>query len=519
MTRTTLTRVAIALCALTLSLPAAAQQGGWPGGQGGNGGWPNGQGGNGGGGFPGMPGQSEDLVNLGALGLGVNVSGTRLDVRELLEGSPAGRVGVQVGDAIVGVSGRPLQEAAPGPVLQVIAAVEKAEAARKKRVVVLTVSRGGQERQVTVPVGKLGKHSRSCPTKCKKCDKVVRQGLEFLVRTQSSDGSFPTSLGGKTGTVVVTSLSGLALLSAGLKPQPGSPLGKAIDYVLDHVGQADTGPLAGMGGGRGNWNQINWELGYGLMFLTEVARKTRRADVLEKCRELVRIIEVNQEASGGWAHGPGGPNALGYVELEIVGNYLLTGLGAARRLELELNEDKLSKALTWIEGTSPGDGGVGYSQRDGQRFGDAGRTAGALVAYNALGQSRAPFFEKMANYYVGHIEKLPEGHVSPAMHLLAGAMASRVLGKAATREYYERFRLHIMQHRRPNGSFASTPTEESQSMRNNTDLSVGPRWTTATYVLILTLHEGNLPLLLGEADKGGTSKRGSTRRSRPRTGA
>jgi Family of unknown function (DUF6288) len=460
--------------------------------------------------FPGSP--PEDYVNLGALGVGVEADGAQLTVRRVYEG-PAQQAGLREGDRILGVGGDALDARAPA--LAVVAAVERCEGARRRTPVTLTVSRGGRQLELEVPVQRLGDHSRSCPSRCDKCEQIVRSGLEFLASQQASDGSFPTDLGGQTGKVVVTSLGGLAFLAAGASPDRDGPLGRALEYVLRHVGQPDR-TMGGMGAGGmggGNWNQENWELGYGLMFLAEMARRTRRQDVLAKCQELVVRIERNQEESGGWAHGPGGPNALGYLELEIVGNYLLAGLGAARSLELEVDTDGVARALEWIVGTSPGDGGVGYSQRDGQRFGDPGRTAGAIVAFAAVGQSRHAFFGRMVDSFQGHMEELPNGHVSPAMHLLAGAMASRLLGDRPWRAYMDAFRLHVMQARKPDGSFASTPTQESQMMRNNTDAQVGPCWNTATYVLILSLAEGEerLPLLLGGGGSGGGSRR-------PRTG-
>lgn len=470
-------------------------------------------------GFPGRPGAEADLQNLGALGLGVEVRSETIVVRKVLPASPAGAAGVREGDELTKVGEQPLVAATPGapggPVAQVIGEVERCEASRKKAPVVLTLRRGGAEQQVEVDVQRLGAHARSCPHKCKKCEAIVEAGLAFLARQQRPDGSFPTDLGGKTGVVVVTSLGGLAWMAAGAGFEAGGPLDRATTYVLSHVGAAEASPF-GRAGGGGNWNQENWELGYGLMFLAEVARKTRRADVKAKVAELVAHIERNQEASGGWAHGPGGPNALGYVELEIMSNYTLLGLGAARKLGADVDAARLERALAWIESTAGGDGGVGYSPRDGQKgHGDPGRTAGAIVAFAALGQQRHPFFGRMVGYLDQNLRRLPEGHVSPAMHLLAGAMATRLLGARAWEGYMDAYRTHIMTSRRPDGSFASTPTEESRSLHSNTDLTVGPCWTTATYVLILSLPNDRLPLLLGgegaDEDKPG-------RRRGPRTG-
>ncbi len=442
----------------------------------------------------------EDHHNLGALGLSVDVSGTTLVVRSVHDGGPAAAAGVRAGDVIESVASEPLTAPAngPGPTLQVVAEVERCEAEKKKAPVVLGVRRGGAVESIEVTVAKLGAHARTCPEKCKKCAQVVEAGLAWLAKAQRGDGSFPTDLGGKTGLVVVTSLGGLAFLSAGAGGGANGPLERATNFVLTRVGKEEESPFGRMGGaGGGNWNQANWELAYGLVFLSEMARKTKRPEVKAKVAELVTALQRTQEQSGGWAHGPGGPNALGYLELEIVSNYALLGLGAARRLGVEVDEASVGKALTWIESTASSDGGVGYSPRPGQKGGgDPGRTAGALVAYAALGQKKRPFFEDMAGYYTRRQGELEGGHVSPCMHLLAGAMAGQLLGDA-WRAYMERYRLTIMAARRPDGSFASTPTQESQSLHSNTDLTVGPCWTTATYVTILSLPGDRLPLLLG----------------------
>jgi hypothetical protein len=486
---------AVLLCALFAALPALGQ------------------------GF-GFGKQKADLTNLGVIGARGEASGSSVNVREVLPQGSAAAAGLQVGDEIVGANGRAFTAGTPDAIHQLWREIDRSEASKKKnKPLTLNVRRGGGETELKLRIARLGPCAKSCPKKCKRCDKVVKQGLAFLAKTQAGNGAFPTTLGGKTGLVVVTSLGGLAFLAAGQSPQPGTPLGRAIEYVLKHANVKERGGMGGFGGaGGGNWNQENWEHAYALMFLAEAARKTRRGDLKNKVAELVAKLGQNQAASGGWAHGPGGPNALGYVELEIVSNYALLGMGAAKRLGIELEPEKVSRAMSWIVGTSKGDGGVGYSQRQGQKgHGDPGRTAGALVAFASLGHKSHPFFTKMSNFFLGRMGHLAEGHVSPAMHLLSGAMGAKVLGKKAWKAFMNTYRLQIMGARRPDGSFASTPTKESKSMRNNTDLTVGPRWTTATYVLILCLDRGKLPYLLGGKDTG--SKKKKRKKKRVRTGS
>lgn len=457
--------------------------------------------------------------NVGPLGLTAALDGSGLSIRSVAAGGPAERAGLRTGETIKGAGGRPFAAKAD-PVIECVLACEAAEAsAKKEAVVVLLVARDGQDVPVKVTLQGGSKHSASCPKKCKKCERAVASGAAFLLSKQAPDGHFPTDLGGKTGLVVVTSLSGLALLSVG---GADPAVAKAAEYVVAKCGAKDDSPLKGFGGGGGgNWNQENWELGYGALFLAEVAKKTKRPDFKAKLEELVKRLEANQEASGGWAHGPGGPNSLGYLELEIMSNWVLMGLGGARRNGIALDKGKLEKAFSWIEATTSGNGGVGYSPREGQKgFGEAGRTSGAIAAFTLLDQ-RSPFFQKMVDFFRGKMRALSEGHVSPCMHLVSGAIASYQLGPRDWQAYVETYRPWIYAARRVDGSFAPTPTKESQALRSNTDATVGDCWTTASYVLILSLPNEKVPVLLdrGGAEKPGKGDKGDKGKSTTGAGA
>ena len=180
------------------------------------------------------------------------------------------------------------------------------------------------------------------------------------------------------------------------------------------------------------------------------------------------------------------------------------GLGAAKRLGYPLDKAKLAKAVQWIEDTTRGDGGIGYSPREGQKgFGEAGRTSGAIAAFSQLGLKATPIFEKMIAFYRGHAGTLTSGHVSPFMHMLSGAIASYELGPRDWASYVETYRPQLYAARKADGSFAPIPTHESQSLHSNTDGQVGPCWTTAAAVLILSLPDDRVPLLV---DKVGAEK-------------
>ncbi len=457
-------------------------------------------------GMPKMPGRGDDFFNLGPTG----AAGTPLDAKQAEEAgagrAPAIRVDrvdektpaaghLRKGDVILTAGGRPFPKR-EDPVHLFSRAVEAAEASRTG-ILKLTVLRGGRPQKVAFKMRRTGPHSRTCPSRCKKCKAAAMAGLKYLADHQSGDGSFECFTGGINGKVAVTTVAGLAFLASGSVPGQGpfgKPIEKAVGYVMRNAGKESV--FKSRMTGKGNMSQVNWNVGYAPWLLAEAYKTTGNPALLEKIKELCAAIVKNQETSGGWGHGPGGPNALNYVELEIVSNFCLTSLGAAQRLGVEVPKEPVDRAIEWIVATSAGDGGVGYSTRPGQQgFGDAGRTAGAIIAFHTLKLDRHPFFGKMKSYFRRNMDKLIGGHVSPCMHLLSGAMAAKMEGRQTWKAYMNTFRDEFMAARCPDGSFSARPTKESQQLHHNTDRGLGPAWITAHYTLVLLWNDSKLRII------------------------
>lgn len=477
-----------------------------------------------------------DTFNLGALGAegfpvgrkegkSLNLPKDTLGIRIMVvpDGTPAAAAGLQVEDILVGTA-RGMFLKKGDPIYTLIEHLELTAGA-KNGVLKLMLLRAGKQTTVDVAVPYLGKHSSTCPLACERCDKITAESLAFLAKGQNEDGSFEAGSGGINGKVVVTSWCGLAFLASGSTTKEGpyaENIKKAAHYVAENCGKEESWPGMGGGGGgdgnggtgtgnggggpvgpggkKANWNQTNWPLAIAPWFLCEVANQNKEdAELLAKLKEIAAQLVKNQERSGGWAHGPGGPNALNYVELEIVSNYALAALGMIRRLGIDVPQEPIDKGLLYVEATSAGDGGVGYSTREGQQgMGDPGRTAGAIVAFARLNAKTRPFFKKMGSFLKSHIEGVPFGHVSPVMHFLATACACQDLTPEFWAQFMGLFHLEIMAARRPDGSFSARPTEETAQLHSNSDRDMGPYWTTGCYLIILQIKKGNLPVVTGK---------------------
>ena len=474
--------------------------------------------------FPGNE-KKVDAFNLSLFGAEGIPEGEGIRLTKVFPGSPAMKAGIKEGALLLAepietaeaaTTGEESETSKPSPeaydpekakdsmggvsketkakekiIFDFIKRVEEASQSKSGKMVV-KVSQRGATKDHTVRIIKLGKHSKDCPHKCKRCKAIVKHSLAWLAKSQKG-GVWETTLGGREGKVVVTSVCGLALLAGG--HYPGGKYGKnvamALKYVLRVVGKKEDSPLGRQGGA--NWNQINWTLGYAPLFLVECYRRKPSAEIRNKLIELSRDLSKNQEPSGGWAHGPGGPNALNYLELSIMNNWCLAALGSMKQVKIPVDQTTIDKGIQYIIDSSSPKGGVGYSPNEGQKgYGDPGRTAGSIFAFAKVGKSDHEFYPKMSDYLYRKMEDVPNGHVSPIMHFMATALACSQLEEKFMEKFMKFFQLELLSARRPDGSFASRPTEESSKMRSNTDLDMGDNWSTGNYLIVLQLHQNKL---------------------------
>ncbi len=472
------------------------------------GGWPFG----GQGGFRG-----KDLYNLGLLGVKVrdparsadrkfetgrrSASATdagpmadegpnRLFVELLLPDGPGDKAGLQVGDVIVGAP----KAFKDGSLAPIVAALLKTESGKSKGILTLRVERAGEKGTLKVPVEiPQGGKPAAKPMEDPHRQAIVDASLNWLADHQNADGGFPETLCGANGAVVQTSLAGLAWLAGGSDLTQGpykSHVAGAAEFVSRTVGVGSG--LGGRGGGTSDapkgpsWDQTNWGYAHAAIFLGELQQRSPDDGVKDKLIECGRSLAERQEASGGWAHGPGGANALGYLELNIVTGLALCGIGMAGQAGYEVPEDVIIKAAAYLSDSGGGDGGVAYSHKSGQRGqGNIGRTAGAWLGFKALGLGGGKLAKKMEKYCRSHAGESMGGHASLQQHVFLSGVAAHAQGGEARKRFWATHTSELSLSRAPDGSFQPRPWHETLSIGSNSDVSVGEVWMTATWAIVL----------------------------------
>jgi len=320
--------------------------------------------------------------------------------------------------------------------------------------------------------------------------------IQARILQQMQTSEQPTTL-----RVVATAYCGLALLASG-KAEYYSQIDRAAAYVAANLfddprsRRGENDPFPGV-------SNVNWQVAIGSLFYCEYCAALRKRGTNRLTPDKRALLEKiakecldRMEPSGGWGHSPRVVNPLGYLEMEIMSNWMLLTLGACRRLDVKVPQDRLEVALQFIENCCyPGQGGVGYSPRPGQKGSTAcpSKTGGAITVFALLDQKQHPLYPRMAAYWREHVGESANGHGSTSMGLLCSALGARQLGEEDWSTFAAQFLPLIQGVAEKDGTFRHLTGTGFASDRN--DNRQGKAYNTAIYTLILLLDQGHLSYL------------------------
>jgi len=224
---------------------------------------------------------------------------------------------------------------------------------------------------------------------------AIERGLEWLVRTQASDGSWRNSGGYGSYPAAMTGLAGMALLASGSTPTRGKHydnVRRAVAFLRKHA-DGTTGVISVPAEeGRSMYGH-----GFATLFLAAVygmeadAREQERLKrVLDKA---VQLIAQAQSSAGGWIYTPDSAGDEGSVTVTQI-----QALRACRMAGIVVDRRTVDRAVGYIKNCQNPDGSIRYSLNSGGDGRPAITAAGVAVLYNAGVYDDQPFVDKAVQY-------------------------------------------------------------------------------------------------------------------------
>jgi prenyltransferase beta subunit len=227
---------------------------------------------------------------------------------------------------------------------------------------------------------------------------VADKGLAWLASRQQKDGSFGS--GGHTGNIAVTSLAGIALLTAGHMPGQG-PYGEVLDKAIEYV-LANTNTSGFIESRQSTTHGPMYSHGFGCLFLAEAYGMTERPEIREKLKKAVLLIITSQNREGGWRYQPGSTDA----DLSVTVTQIMA-LRAARNAGIHVPKEVVDKCTAYVKRSQNADGGFMYMAHGGSSA--PPRSAAGVVALQSAGIYEGKEIEKGLEYLLQNYLPLPSG--------------------------------------------------------------------------------------------------------------
>ncbi len=213
-------------------------------------------------------------------------------------------------------------------------------------------------------------------------ERVYSRGLQYLLKTQADDGSWPDKPYGSEPAAAAFAI--LAMLAHGDDPNFGpyaSSIRKGLDYILKFR-NVQTGYI-----GKTMYNH-----GFSTLALAEAYGSVQDVRLGAALVGAVKLIVQSQAKNpqGGWRYSPESQDAD-----TTVSGAQMVALFAARNAGIGVPEESIQKGLKYFARCQTADGGFGYTTAVGP---NGTRTAIACLVYALAKEKTNPVFEKGFKY-------------------------------------------------------------------------------------------------------------------------
>lgn len=312
-------------------------------------------------------------------------------------------------------------------------------------------------------------------------DKTVSRGLDWVANTQSrlghwsaNDGRYPTAM---------TALAGIALLAEGSTTTQGKyakNVRAAVDYLLSRSRPN------GLIGDPLRDDRYTYGHGYSMLFLSQVLGEeedsSRREELIDVLTRAVVFTGQAQTAAGGW----------GYVSAKDSSDFdegsttitQVQGLRGCRNAGIQVPNEIIDKAVTYIRKCTLPDGGVQYSSKGGG--GRPAITAAAIACLFNAGEYDDKYVPKLLKYCEANLSDISNagfGHWHYAHYYYAQVRYRE--GGTVWQSYRKKIFGKILAE--------TTATDDGKYVHWNQGY-IGPIYTTAINLTILQLENASLPI-------------------------
>ena len=410
--------------------------------------------------------------------------------------SPADGV-VKVDDVILGVDGKPFSDDARK---SIALAIQEAETEAKGGVLKLTVSRGGQNQELSIKLAVLGTYSATAPWDCPKSKRIFEAACKVLEKEElTADWAGP--------------IKGLALLATG-NPEY---LPKVQEFAR-RLAAIEVDPDKKPSGA--NWGST-WDTGNRNIFLCEYFLITKDKEVLPAITKTTLMLARGQSMYGTFGHGFASLTKDGKFNGSVPPYGPVNQAGLPANLSIVLGKkcgvknpevDQAIVRAAGFFGYFVDKGAIPYGEHAPWPYHENnGKNALCALMFGAMGDKpkETEFFARMATAGYPNREY---GHTGQGFAYLWSALGAAVGGPETAAEFFRKSSWHFDLVRRSDGSFTydgaeqygAGHTDDNTYYGNSSYSGLSP---AATYVLAYSLPLRKLVITGRDANaKGWLSK-------------
>ncbi|MHC4958551.1 MAG: prenyltransferase/squalene oxidase repeat-containing protein [Planctomycetota bacterium] len=252
--------------------------------------------------------------------------------------------------------------------------------------------------------------------------------------------------------------------------------------------------------------QYTWPLAAAGLYFAELEAHGRKRHS-KTLRKIMSLLAEAQQKNGGWGHGKihaGNkdpfPNMKGSYPDTLVSASNVVGITVGILNAMGYGGDPVvDNARDYYRKARLDNGSFPYdpSQRSsGFAKTNVGRTAGSIYAWHCLGLERSDAFKGSVDYLMDEFEWIPEGHGTPCLNMMHGALACRMLGKKAWAKYRDAFFPRIIAAQGEDGCLACICEQKAFGVTCDSKRRMfgagQDAYTTALHTFVLLLDRAEL---------------------------